>query len=177
MRPLAWSRNGTRWRPRRFLNIAIGLTQGLRRNNAAGEDRTPDLRIMRPTRCQLRYCHSCECAKFVCVNHKCNKTMGCLFGNHSLAEFRPLARHEWWRVGALPGMCSLASGRLGRGAPCVDDHPACGALRFAVPWRMVAPAVHNITSMVSPTFFRRASNVLLDFLNWLRGSVGKACAS
>ena len=23
---------------------------------AAGEDRTPDLRIMRPTRCQLRYC-------------------------------------------------------------------------------------------------------------------------
>ena len=24
--------------------------------NAAGEDRTPDLRIMRPTRCQLRYC-------------------------------------------------------------------------------------------------------------------------
>jgi hypothetical protein len=25
-------------------------------NNAAGEDRTPDLRIMRPTRCQLRYC-------------------------------------------------------------------------------------------------------------------------
>ena len=27
-----------------------------RRENAAGEDRTPDLRIMRPTRCQLRYC-------------------------------------------------------------------------------------------------------------------------
>ena len=26
--------------------------------NAAGEDRTPDLRIMRPTRCQLRYCRS-----------------------------------------------------------------------------------------------------------------------
>ena len=24
--------------------------------NAAGEDRTHDLRIMRPTRCQLRYC-------------------------------------------------------------------------------------------------------------------------
>ena len=23
----------------------------------AGEDRTHDLRIMRPTRCQLRYCH------------------------------------------------------------------------------------------------------------------------
>ena len=25
-------------------------------HNAAGEDRIPDLRIMRPTRCQLRYC-------------------------------------------------------------------------------------------------------------------------
>jgi hypothetical protein len=27
--------------------------------NAAGEDRAHDLRIMRPTRCQLRYCRSC----------------------------------------------------------------------------------------------------------------------
>ena len=27
-------------------------------NTAAGEDRTPDLRIMRPTRYQLRYCRS-----------------------------------------------------------------------------------------------------------------------
>ena len=31
--------------------LRVGLVQ-----NAAGEDRTPDLRIMRPTRCQLRYC-------------------------------------------------------------------------------------------------------------------------
>ena len=31
--------------------LLVGLVQ-----NAAGEDRTPDLRIMRPTRCQLRYC-------------------------------------------------------------------------------------------------------------------------
>ena len=28
--------------------------------HAAGEDRTPDLRIMRPTRCQLRYCRLCK---------------------------------------------------------------------------------------------------------------------
>ena len=27
---------------------------------AAGEDRTHDLRIMRPTRCQLRYCRPCR---------------------------------------------------------------------------------------------------------------------
>ena len=37
---------------------------------AAGEDRTPDLRIMRPTRCQLRYCRSkwncqCTCSMFL----------------------------------------------------------------------------------------------------------------
>ena len=43
-------------RSRRSLQIAVGLAQGLRRNSAAGEDRTPDLRIMRPTRCQLGYC-------------------------------------------------------------------------------------------------------------------------
>ena len=30
----------------------------LAKQDAAGEDRTPDLRIMRPTRCQLRYCRS-----------------------------------------------------------------------------------------------------------------------
>ena len=30
---------------------------------AAGEDRTHDLRIMRPTRCQLRYCHDENFAK------------------------------------------------------------------------------------------------------------------
>ena len=33
------------------------IAQTCARNaNAAGEERTPDLRIMRPTRCQLRYC-------------------------------------------------------------------------------------------------------------------------
>ena len=35
--------------------VRCGLLVGLMQN-AAGEDRTPDLRIMRPTRCQLRYC-------------------------------------------------------------------------------------------------------------------------
>ena len=34
--------------------LLVGLVQ-----NAAGEDRTPDLRIMRPTRCQLRYRRMC----------------------------------------------------------------------------------------------------------------------
>ena len=41
----------------------IPLVRGLPRSSllaprevAAGEDRTPDLRIMRPTRCQLHYC-------------------------------------------------------------------------------------------------------------------------
>ena len=34
-------------------------------DNAAGEDRTHDLRIMRPTRCQLRYCRS-EVSLAVC---------------------------------------------------------------------------------------------------------------
>ena len=40
--------------------LLVGLVQ-----NAAGEDRTPDLRIMRPTRCQLRYCRMClHCVDF-----------------------------------------------------------------------------------------------------------------
>ena len=39
---------------------ALAIPEAERTNtNAAGEDRTPDLRIMRPTRCQLRYCRSC----------------------------------------------------------------------------------------------------------------------
>ena len=40
---------------------AVGRTDVAKQGfeeNAAGEDRTPDLRIMRPTRCQLRYCRS-----------------------------------------------------------------------------------------------------------------------
>jgi hypothetical protein len=38
--------------------VWFGLLAGAVQN-AAGEDRTPDLRIMRPTRCQLRYCRMC----------------------------------------------------------------------------------------------------------------------
>ena len=37
-----------------WFGLLVGVVQ-----NAAGEDRTPDLRIMRPTRCQLRYCRMC----------------------------------------------------------------------------------------------------------------------
>ena len=36
------------------------LNEGTRPANAASEDRTHDLRIMRPTRCQLRYRRRCE---------------------------------------------------------------------------------------------------------------------
>ena len=37
-----------------WFGLLVGVVQ-----NAAGEDRTPDLRIMRPTRCKLRYCRMC----------------------------------------------------------------------------------------------------------------------
>ena len=57
-----------RWRENRMLKNDIARKKRDRpipealvpaiRNNVAGEDRTHDLRIMRPTRCQLRYCHS-----------------------------------------------------------------------------------------------------------------------
>ena len=36
------------------------MPKGASGKHAAGEDRTPDLRIMRPTRCQLRYCRLCK---------------------------------------------------------------------------------------------------------------------
>ena len=46
----------------------VGIAIAIR--NAAGEDRTPDLRIMRPTRCQLRYCRSAR-REFNVYNIQC----------------------------------------------------------------------------------------------------------
>ena len=50
---LCWSRMAERSSPGESHLESAGIAL---QENAAGEDRTHDLRIMRPTRCQLRYC-------------------------------------------------------------------------------------------------------------------------
>ena len=72
-----------------FSEVWCGLFVGPVQN-AAGEDRTPDLRIMRPTRCQLRYCRMClHCGHSRCPlfgNTRCVIALGLVSGSSGVGQ-------------------------------------------------------------------------------------------
>ena len=66
-----WRSQGCGWKHRCAISrfSVPGRSWAVRwpQHNAAGEDRTPDLRIMKPTRCQLRYCRERAASKCAAV--------------------------------------------------------------------------------------------------------------
>ena len=64
------------------------------KQTAAGEDRTPDLRIMRPTRCQLRYCRLASEVASASASFK-GKRLRAVLGRVLSGRFRAVVC-EWW---------------------------------------------------------------------------------
>ena len=97
--------------------------------NAAGEDRTPDLRIMRPTRCQLRYCRMCwHCGRFnapIVLWHLLNYCNGLLYRDSAVLS----GGSRGLPVGILDSE-SIGRGPNPRGAlRCIVTHSAsCGVV-------------------------------------------------
>ena len=100
-------------------------------DDAAGEDRTPDLRIMRPTRCQLRYCRGCcqfwlfygsQAAHLNCVFPKqnpCRRTSAAHVQPHSAIGATPSS------AGTPHSTKPQTPARCGRGALNFGGLAAC----------------------------------------------------